>query len=67
MTQEPETVETKAFRDGYYAAAVTVQEVLQAVRMDIESAGLGKAAETAAKLAVEMVGRLWYERKEVGQ
>lgn len=54
----------EAFRDGYYAASVTVEEVLQAVRVDIENAGLSGAAETAAKLAVEMVSRLWYERKE---
>ena len=69
MTGKPEpmdeeTVETQAFRDGYYAASVTVEEVLQAVRVDIENAGLGEAANTAAKLAVEMVSRLWYERKE---
>ena len=52
------------FKDGYYAASVTVDEVIQAVRVDIENADLSGAAQTAAKLALEMVGRLWYERKQ---
>lgn len=52
------------FKDGMHSADLIFDEVLQAIRVDLENADLDPVANTAAKMTIEAIGRLWYERKE---
>ena len=51
------------FKDGMYSASVALDEVLRDARNDIENMALDPVADTAARMMVEYVSRLWYERK----
>lgn len=57
------TTDTAA--DVWCDASLLVDEVLQDVRVDLENADLSEVASTAARMTLEMVSRLWYERKEI--
>lgn len=53
----------EGYKDGMHTASVLVDEVLQAVRVDVENADLSPVAATAAKMTIEAISRLLYERK----
>ena len=42
--------------------SLLVDECLMAVRVDLENCDLDPVADTAARMALEMFSRLWYER-----
>jgi hypothetical protein len=51
------------FKDGMHTASMVVDEVLHDLRVDLENADLDPTANTAVRMTLEMVSRLWYERK----
>ena len=51
------------FKDGMHTASMVVDDVLHDLRCDLENADLDPTANTAVRMTLEMVSRLWYERK----